>query len=172
MTQTMHIVYLASHPSHGEYVGTTTMGLAMRESTHWSASRKNKNSGLHSSLRETNREEWDWTILHFVLDDEKKAYRLEREEIESRTPALNNRRGGAGGGEWINPTKEKFGRANVGKTCPDHVKEKLSAVHSTRRRSRKFSKRSIHRLHKEGLSQETIANTLGCTQSHVSRTLN
>jgi len=165
-----HIVYLASHLERGEYIGVTTAGLSNRESTHWSAAKANHHGGIHSALRGSLREDWNWTVLHFIRGDEQEAMMVEAQEIAKRKPSLNRRAGGAGGGRWLpGDLRSKFGRKNIGRKASTETKKKLSKFQSSRPRKRGVDRARVKELSLSGKTTVQIAKIMGCSQPHVSR---
>lgn len=131
---------------------------------------KEKNTGLfHEALANTERSHWEWTVLHVVMDDEDRAYELEKEEIAKLRPELNMRAGGKGGGKWLGDTS-RFA-TQTGKTPSEETRKKLSDFQKNRKRTRTHNRDEMFRLYENGDTMSSIAKQLNCDYALVWRVI-
>jgi hypothetical protein len=170
MSHTLYIIYRASHPTAGSYVGLSTTSLTCRRSAHVTATKRGSKIPFHCALRNTQFKGWLWERLgvHF---EKVEAEAAEVGAIRSLKPTLNVRSGGAGGGNW--PAHHPHGGwKNLGKTASPEVKAWFRKFHSERPRKRTHDRQEMRRLFREeGLNFSEIARRLACDAALVSRVL-
>ena len=166
MPKIFYKIYSATHPTLGEYIGFTKSPLGTRKTQHHAATRRGSTTLLHNALRDSDFSGWTWSAIGWA-STKAEAGKIERNEINSREPKLNTRFGGEGGGQF--PADFSHGGyQNRGTKASRATRAKLRQVRQ-RPRKRKFDRQKMLALSDEGVTQEVIAEILGCNQALVSQ---